>query len=206
MRLSTRVTPWHCPTLRQHFQKFWLGPWAETELQHVQFFSFFFAPAPKKGATAAAKRLGGTKRPTNAHLAKQVQSLTSQMAALVESQKVLQQHILADLSADLQRLRPPRLLEVLFLDQSCLPSPARFHPPKDTSLGALTKALGLPPDNKSPASGLALLCHGVDLLPDEPMDVLQAPDPASQDPMIAALHSSQQQSRHWLHTGRGRSA
>ena len=161
--------------------------WAETAATRANFYSArdeqIPAAAPKKAAAAAARRpVAGLKRPTNAALAEQVQSLTAQMAALMDSQKALQQHLLGEPSAkDVPAQTPGGLLSGPRLPALS----SSLSPPKASTLWALAKTLGPPPKTKMLHAALGSTMLGLDANLDEPVDVLQSTDP--QDPMLAAL-------------------
>eukprot|EP00435_Cladocopium_sp_Y103_P022609 s2450_g5.t1 len=143
------------------------------------------AAAPKKAATAAGKRPGGgPKRTTNALLAEQVQALSGQMAMLMESQKLLQKHILGEASAkDASAPNPGGVLS-----GPKLPSlSSALSPPKGTTLGALAQALGPPRKTKALHAGLGISSLGLQAEGDEPLNPLLETDPVPQDPMLAAL-------------------
>ena len=161
--------------------------WAETAATRANFYSardeHIPATAPKKAGAAAAKRPGtGLRKPTNAALAEQVQSLTAQVTALMDSQRALQQHLLGEASAkDVPAQMPGGLLsgpKMPALSSS-------MSPPKASTLGALAKTLGPPPKTKALHAALGSTLPGLGVGMDEPLDVLQSSD--HQDSVLAAL-------------------
>ena len=159
--------------------------WAETAAARVNFYSARDEQVPitaaKKAAAAAAKKanVGGRKQ-TTAALAEQVQSLTAQMASLMESQRALHQHLLGE---DAAKAAPAQMPGGLLSGPKMPALSSSLSPPKAATLGALAKALGPPPKTKLLHAGLGSSTLG----PDEPFDALMSAEPPSQDTMLAAL-------------------
>ena len=163
--------------------------WAETAAARANFYSTRDEQIPgaaaKKSAAAVAKKanVGGRKQ-TTAALAEQVQSLTTQMASLMESQRALHQHLLGE---DAARAAPVQAPGGLLSGPKMLALSSSLSPPKATTLGALAKALGPPPRTKALHAGLGSSTLGQGANQDEPLDVLMNAEPPSQDTMLAAL-------------------
>ena len=163
--------------------------WAETAAARANFYSARDEQAPasaaKKAAAAAAKKanVGGRKQ-TTAALAEQVQSLASQMASLMESQRALHQHLLGE---DTARAAPVQMPGGLLSGPKMPALSSSLSPPKATTLGALAKVLGPPPKTKALHAGLGSSTLGQGANQDEPLDVLMNAEPPSQDTMLAAL-------------------
>ena len=159
--------------------------WAETAAARANFYSARDEQVPitaaKKAAAAAAKKanVGGRKQ-TTAALAEQVQSLTAQMASLMESQRALHQHLLGE---DAAKAAPAQMPGGLLSGPKMPALSSSLSPPKAATLGALAKALGPPPKTKLLHAGLGSSTLG----PDEPFDALMSAEPPSQDTMLAAL-------------------
>eukprot|EP00435_Cladocopium_sp_Y103_P020313 s1327_g4.t4 len=163
--------------------------WAESAAARANFYSAreeqTTAAAPKRSATVAGKKAGGApKRPTNAHLAEQVQALSSQMAALMESQKIMQEQLLGGQSAKAAGVQSAGGV----LSGPKLPAlSSSLSPPKGVTLSALAKSLGPPPRTKALYAGLGTSLLGAPAEAEEPLDVLQETEQFATDPMLAAL-------------------
>eukprot|EP00435_Cladocopium_sp_Y103_P072261 s203_g39.t1 len=143
-----------------------INAWAESAAARTSFYSArdepVPAPATKKAAPGVEKRGGGgqpAKRVTTAVLADQMHSLTSQMAALVESQKALQQQVSGASARD--AVVPNGGGTLLAPKLPALSS--SLSPPKQLTLGVASKMLGPPPKTKGLSSALGSITPGMPL-------------------------------------------